>query len=264
MISMLAVEDNILAYYQGIARYLGGQFTADAQVVWFSTGRRSLTRLNGVLRLVAGRPAELRRVAAPILDAFLAQNLPFLWAAWPPNGAPDLADFLNATGLPLVHAVMPGMARHLDDLPPVAPPAGVEIVRVQTEQDQADWLDVHMAGFEEPAAARPDLRQYLAAALADPQPTLAHFVARRAGAPCAISTLLYAPLVAGIYHVTTLPADRGRGLGKALTLAAMHAARAAGYADAFLAATPSGFPLYQRLGFETVVSAEIDVWNGER
>jgi len=227
MISMLAVEDNILAYYQGIARYLGGQFTADAQVVWFSTGRRSLTRLNGVLRLVAGRPAELRRVAAPILDAFLAQNLPFLWAAWPPNGAPGLADFLNATGLPLVHAVMPGMARHLDDLPPVAPPAGVEIVRVQTEQDQADWLDVHMAGFEEPAA-------------------------------------LYAPLVAGIYHVTTLPADRGRGLGKALTLAAMHAARAAGYADAFLAATPSGFPLYQRLGFETVVSAEIDVWNGER
>ena len=96
----------------------------------------------------------------------------------------------------------------------------------------------------------------------EPQSDLEHFVARWRGEPCAISTLLRAPLAAGIYHVTTLPAYRGRGLGKALTLAAMQSARRAGYADATLFATPFGYPLYQRLGFETVTTAELFGWEG--
>ncbi len=257
-----AVEDNILAYYRGVARHLGGSFVEDEQVAWFTTGRRSLLRFNAVLRTVAGGPEALRRLADPILDIFLSQNLPFFWTAWPPDGAPGLADYLRATALPFLHFSAPAMARRLDDLPPFALPGGVEIVRVQSAQDQADWLDVHMAGFEEPAAARPDFGQYLASSLVEPRPDLEHFVARWDGKPCAISTLLRAPLAAGLYHITTLPASRGRGLGKALTLAAMQAAHRAGYAEAILFATPAGFPLYQRLGFETVATAELFGWEG--
>jgi ribosomal protein S18 acetylase RimI-like enzyme len=156
------------------------------------------------------------------------------------------------------------MARRLDDLPTIALPDGVEIAHVRTAQDQADWLEVHMAGFEEPEAARPDFGQYLAGSLAEPQSGLEHFVARWQGEPCAISTLLAASLAAGIYHVTTLPAYRGRGLGRALTLAAMQSACRAGYTQAILFATPSGFPLYQRLGFETVATAELFGWEGAR
>ncbi|MBM3134334.1 MAG: GNAT family N-acetyltransferase [Chloroflexi bacterium] len=264
MIQIQAVEDNILTYYRGIARSLGGQFIEQDQVAWFTTGRRSLLRFNAVLRTVADSPQALRRVADPILDLFLSQKLPFFWAAWPPDAAPGLADYLSATGLPFLRYNMPAMARPLDDLPPVAPPNGVEIVRVRTERDQTDWLDVHMVGFEEPEAARPDFGQYLASSLAEPQSGLEHFVARWRGEPCAISTLLAAPLATGIYHVTTLPAYRGRGLGKALTLAAMQSARRAGYVDAILFATPSGYPLYQRLGFEMVATAELFGWNGGR
>jgi ribosomal protein S18 acetylase RimI-like enzyme len=256
------IEDNILTYYRGIARHLGGRFIEDGQVAWFATGRRSLLRFNAVLRMAVGGPEELRRVADPILDTFLSRNLPFFWADWPPGGAPGLADYLGATGLPFLRVTMPAMARRLDDLPANAPPDGVEIVRVQSAQEQADWLDVHMAGFEEPEAARADFGQYLAGSLAEPQSSLEHFVARWQGEPCAIATLLRAQHAAGIYHVTTLPAYRGRGLGRALTLAAMQAARRAGYASALLFATPSGFPLYQRLGFETVVTAELFGWNG--
>ena len=262
MIHLLYVEDNILTYYRGIARYLGGRFIEDEQIAWFTTGRRSLLRFNAVLRTVAGSPQALRRVADPILDLFLSQKLPFFWAAWPPGGAPGLAGYLSATGLPFLRYNMPAMARRLDDLPDVMLPDGVDIARVQTAQDQTDWLEVHMAGFEEPEAARPDFGQYLASSLAEPRSDLAHFVARWRGEPCAISTLLAAPLATGIYHVTTLPAYRGRGLGKALTLAAMQSARRAGYADAILFATPSGYPLYQRLGFETVATAELFGWQG--
>lgn len=257
-----AIEDNILACYKGIARHLGGRFVESEQVAWFTTGRRSLLRFNAVLRTVAASPAELRRVADPILDTFLTQNLPFFWVDWPPGDAPGLADHLRATGLSLLCFSSPAMVRRLDHLPAVVLPDGVEVVRVHTAQDQADWLAVLMAGSEEPEAARADFGQYLAGPLAEPQSELEHFVARWDGEPCAISTLLAAPLVAGIYHVTTLPAYRGRGLGRALTLVAMHSAQRAGYAAALLFATPSGFPLYQRLGFATVATAELFGWQG--
>lgn len=257
-----AIEDNILTYYRGIARHLGGRFIENEQVVWFTTGRRSLLRFNAVLRTVAGSPEALRRVADPILELFLAQKLPFFWVDWPPGGAPGLADYLSATGLSLLRFSAPAMARRLDDLPAIALPNGVEIARVRTAQDQAEWLAVLMAGFEEPEAARPDFGQYLAGSLAEPQSGLEHFVARWRGEPCAIATLLHARHAAGVYHVTTLPAYRGRGLGRALTLAAMQSARRAGYAQAILFATPSGFPLYQRLGFETIATAELFGWNG--
>jgi len=257
-----AFEDNILAHYRGIARHLGGQFIENAQVAWFTTGRRSLLRFNAVLRTIAGSPEELRRLADPILELFLSRKLPFFWAVWPPDGAPGLADYLSATGLPLLHFSAPAMARRLDDLPDVALPDGVEIARVQTAQDQADWLAIHMIGFADPAAARPDFAQYLANSLAESPQEVEHYVARWRGEPCAIATLLAAPLAAGIYHVTTLPAYRGRGLGNALTLAVMHSARRAGYTEATLLATPSGYPLYQRLGFETVATAELFGWQG--
>jgi GNAT superfamily N-acetyltransferase len=256
------VEDNVLAYYRGIARHLGGRFVEGEQVTWFTTGRRSLLRFNAVLRMLAGSPDELRRVADPILEAFLSQNLPFFLVDWPPGGAPGLADYLNATGLPFQRFSVPAMMRSLADLPPVLLPDGVEIARVCTAQDQADWLAVLMAGFEEPEAARPDFGQYLAGSLAEPQSGLEHFVARSYGEPCAISTLLRARYAAGIYHVTTLPDYRGRGLGKALTLAAMETAQRAGYATAILFATPSGCPLYQGLGFETVATAVLFGWEG--
>jgi ribosomal protein S18 acetylase RimI-like enzyme len=262
MTHMQTVEDNILTYYRGIARHLDGRFVESEQVTWFTTGRRSLLRFNAVLRTIAGSPEALRHVADPILEVFLSKNLPFFWVAWPPGGAPGLADYLHATGLPFQRFSVPAMMRSLADLPPVLLPDGVEIVRVQSARDQADWLGVHMAGFEEAEAARPDYGQYLAHSLVEPQSGLEHFVARWDGEPCAISTLLAAPLAAGVYHVTALPAYRGRGLGRAMTLAVMRAAQRRGYASAILFATPAGFPLYQRLGFETVATAELFGWEG--
>jgi len=44
---------------------------------------------------------------------------------------------------------------------------------------------------------------------------------------------------------------------KALTLAARMSARRADYADEILFATPSGNPLYQRLGIETIATADL-------
>lgn len=75
--------------------------------------------------------------------------------------------------------------------------------------------------------------------------------------PVATSRLFPAGGIAGIYHVATLPEARGRGFGTAMTLAAAHAGRELGYQVGGLFATPAGYPLYHRLGFQEVCTMDV-------
>ncbi|KAA0255757.1 MAG: GNAT family N-acetyltransferase [Chloroflexi bacterium] len=256
------IEDNILTYYKAIARLLNGDFIETDEVAWFTTGRRSLYRFNGVVSTKI-RAGDLSKVIDPILETFLSKDLPFFWVVWSDSGTPGLGDYLNSKNVRFEHFTgMPCMSRGLDNLPELPLLQEVEIVRVQSQQEQANWLNVLMEGFDEPAASRTDFQQILANSLAEPDPMFEHFLARWQGAPCSISTLLKAEHGAGIYHVTTLPQHRGKKLGKALTLAAMQSARRAGYKEAVLFATPSGFPIYQQLDFQTVSTVDAFIWSG--
>jgi ribosomal protein S18 acetylase RimI-like enzyme len=256
------VIENALTYYKGLARLLDGWFIENEEVAWFWTDRRSLYRFNGVVRTTT-RTEKLGELVDPILETFLSKNLPFFWVDLPEVGTAGLGDYLSSKNVRWEHFKgMPAMSRGLDDLPEFSLSKEAEITCVQTHQDQVDWLNVLMEGFEEPAASRPDFQQYLFNSLTESKPAFEHFVARWQGEPCAISTLLSANHGAGIYHVTTLPAYRGRGLGKALTLVAMQSAREGGYEDAILFATPSGFPIYEQLGFTTITTADAFIWFG--
>jgi predicted N-acetyltransferase YhbS len=55
----------------------------------------------------------------------------------------------------------------------------------------------------------------------------------------------------------TLEEAQGQKIGKALLSRVMFDARQAGAAAFFLGATPAGFPLYQRLGYETLYTAQV-------
>ncbi|MCZ7553138.1 MAG: hypothetical protein B6D39_00410 [Anaerolineae bacterium UTCFX2] len=254
------VEEGVIAYYKGIAQSLGGQFyDQDEDLIWFRTGRKSIFRFNGVLR--ARIPSKrLAETTGPILADFWENNLPFFWADYPPSATPGLGEYLAANGITRVAKGMPAMTRSLDDLPPLPPLEKMVISEVRSSRDQAEWLDVHMEGFGEPPEAKLDFQDYLEYTLTRSE--WRHFIAHWDGVPCAISTLLCARETAGIYHVTTLPAYRGKGLGKALTLAAMQAGKDCGYTQALLFATPDGFPLYQKLGFQTVLTADAYAWVG--
>lgn len=257
------IKENALAYYKGIAYLLGGHFTETEGIVWFTTGRQSLFRFNGVLH-TAIQAENLSRLADPIFETFISKKLPFFWVDWQDNSTSGVRDYLNSKNICLENFKgMPCMSRGLDEMPEVSLPREVEVVCAQSQKDQADWLNVLMEGFEEPEPSRPDFQQFLANSLSESAPIFEHFLARWQGEPCAISTLLHAKLGAGIYHVATLPRYRGRGLGKALTLAAMQSARKSGYQQSILFATPSGFPIYKQLGFETVITADAFVWYGD-
>jgi GNAT superfamily N-acetyltransferase len=52
--------------------------------------------------------------------------------------------------------------------------------------------------------------------------------------------------------VATLPNVRGRGIGRALTIAALEAGRSLGYRIGVLQASDDGLPVYRRIGFRTM------------
>lgn len=72
------------------------------------------------------------------------------------------------------------------------------------------------------------------------------------GRPAARSMVLVKDGLAGIHNVYVPPSYRGRGLGSALTVAAVETGRAAGATAACLEATVLGLPVYERLGFRRV------------
>ena len=148
------------------------------------------------------------------------------------------------------HPWMPGMALHPlpDDQPPVAPP-GHEIRQVT----DAAGLEVHIrtgsVGFEMEegilrAVMTPDLIGRDGAAV---------YVGYADGEPVTTGFGLRSGRTIGVYNIATLAPARGRGYGAAMTRRVAADGAAAGCDVAILQASEMGFPVYERLGYRTVV-----------
>lgn len=124
---------------------------------------------------------------------------------------------------------------------------GLEIRRVEADADLERFQRTAFEGFGLPGQLGPLFITPAMRAL----PGVELFLGLVDGDPVATSCLVVSPGVAGIYWVSTLEAQRGRGLGEALTWAAVRAGIEAGCPVASLQASEMGAPVYARMGFET-------------
>jgi ribosomal protein S18 acetylase RimI-like enzyme len=192
-----------------------------------------------------------------LLERYRARRcLPMTWVITPATPPRDLATHLQARGF--AHAFRGvGMAANLHSLAGPPTPPGLVVERVRTEAQLQRWLQPVTVAF--------DLHPTTAAAFSDlfaafgPAVPWQLFLGLVDGQPVAASRLFCAAGVAGIYHVATLPEVRRQGLGAAMTLAAVRAAQQLGYCTGILTASPAGYSLYRRLGFEECVHADIYV-----
>jgi predicted acetyltransferase len=83
-------------------------------------------------------------------------------------------------------------------------------------------------------------------------PHLVWALARLDGRPVASAMVLCSHGVAGVYWVSTVPDARRRGLAERVTLAVGNAGFDLGMRVAALQASVMGFPVYLRMGYETV------------
>lgn len=231
-----AIEENLFSLLRAIGTLPGGRLEETDEMLRVWTGLPS-PMFNGVAR------TQVERVSLRLLDE------PFFWWTGPQSSPSDLDERLEAAGFSPSGLNWPGMAMPLEaiDEEQAAPP-GVEVERATTEPELDEWGRAFCAAFDLPpwsaqawieAARRLGFRDL----------PWKHWIARIDGDPAGIGLSHVGGGVIGLYGIGTIPAARRRGVGSALTLVPMLAAREAGFRAAILHATPDGERLYPRLGF---------------
>ena len=195
-------------------------------------------------------PARFRRgVVEDVVARFRRAGLPFVWWSLPTRDSEDLGRGLTAMGF--VHeGDVPGMAIELS--PPGRPPPTPSDLRISLVQGPEE-LDVYCRTLNagDMQAPEPVAREMFRAILPEPgDRRFRFFLGYLDGRPVATSMQFVESGVVGIYGVATIPEMRRRGLGAALTYAAVDDGRRTGLSHAVLGATEMGEPVYRRLGFE--------------
>ena len=194
------------------------------------------------------------------LEHFRDMNVRKLsWIAEEGVAAEQLKECLTARGLRFSDSFAVEMAIDLNSLSDqLDVPNGLKICHVESDEMLRQWIHVASVGFGVPPEAEEVWFEFFNyAACRTPFQT---FLAFQDEEPVATSQLCLAAGVAGIYNVTTLPAARRHGIGSALVLAALHAARHQGYHVGILQASKMGYPVYQKLGFQDFGKLGVYTW----
>ncbi|MGH1590406.1 GNAT family N-acetyltransferase [Methylobacterium phyllosphaerae] len=140
---------------------------------------------------------------------------------------------------------------------PAAPAAGGAVTVQASPAPGPDFERVFAHLSDDPAVRTHLRRRYLPAlhaARSRPGLTPLHLVLRDATGPAACASLYLRGDTAGLYNVSTRADRQRRGLGTAVTVAALREARVRGAAQVFLQCPAGGAieALYARVGFRTV------------
>lgn len=212
-------------------------------VVAFPAGRRS-GFFNAVVVLAPAAPHELEAAVGWMRGLAMPVSL---------RVRDDLDDAATRgaaerLGLERSEWVEPAMVlQPLADRPPL--PAGLRI-ETATPATSQRWYAALAAGSGI-APTDPFLRDLLPEeAVTDPDMQL--FSGFLDGAPVATSIAIRSENAVGVYAVGTAESARRRGIGSAMTWAAVDAGRARGSRVAVLQASAMGEPVYRSMGFRTV------------
>jgi GNAT superfamily N-acetyltransferase len=219
-----------------------------------------------ILRSVVVR-AEFRhhdadRRVDEILATYEAQGGGVVWWVAPFHMPTDLPDRL-ATRSFIDFGPSSAMALDLSTLDDSSRKTvnGLHIEPVHDRHSACEYVEV--IHLDRPEGVPPYLPEHVemtvdtVARRVEDQPIPTYFLGRLRGRAVATSRLSLVGGTAGIYAVVTLAEARGRGIGSAMTLAALRAARDAGYRIATLQSSAMGHDIYERLGFRDIFSYEI-------
>jgi len=204
--------------------------------------------------------AEVRSGVERVLHRYRWRGcLPMTWFVIPSTQPGDLGRYLEMYQFVPIGRT-PGMAADLWAMEERLPPTGLVIEQVSNREQLKQWLHPVTASFELSQAVASAFFELFAGRGFGPDVPWQLFVGLVEGQPVAASRLFCAAGVAGVYHVATVPAARRRGLGSALTLAAVRSARELGYHVGVLVSSSEGFGAYRRLGFRECCHADAYRW----
>lgn len=251
-----AVEANLFAFFQHLASWPRVRIHDDGTCRW-TTSDLPFPLFNSVFH------ARLDGSADEVIEARVrdcrGRRAAMLWWTGPSSTPADLGNRLTERGFMLEPAY--GMCADLEGaLTDVSTDRDVRVDAVEEEATLAAWCRVLCSAFGAPQAFGDAFGDVAIAIGLGRESVFRHFLARVNGEPAATGSLFLGAGVAGIYDVATVPERRRRGLGAAVTRAAMTAARERGCRTAILHASSAGAGLYRSLGFVDVCAIGQHVW----
>ncbi|WP_229841543.1 GNAT family N-acetyltransferase [Streptomyces brasiliensis] len=202
-------------------------------------------QFNGVVRV---RSLDVIGPAVTTARARLA-GVPWWWWAGPDSPEGTSAALAAHGAVELVS--LPLMTRSLDRVAdPEEPLPGLRIETAEGPGLLAELVSVYSASIGIDPALEADLVR-IEAERAD-NADIVRLAAVLDGRVVRTTTVITAHGVAGIFLVHVAEAHRRRGIGAALTAAALRTGQERGMRQAALMASPAGEPLYRRFGFAAV------------
>lgn len=245
-----AMDANMVAFWSAYGRGKGCTLQRAGDTVWFYTGVPH-PLFNGVPRAILNAH-DVQSTIDGLQATIDARGAPAFWWLGPGTKPDDLGSTLQSRGLQPAGEV-PGMALDLDSLGSRLPEiVGFAVEKVANETQQALWARVAAigTGFADPAVKA---LEAVEASLGDAAYQAQHrYIGYLDGKPVASAALVLDAGVAGIYAIATIPPARQRGIGRTMTVLPLLEARQLGYRVATLQASPLGYPIYKKLGFQEV------------
>jgi ribosomal protein S18 acetylase RimI-like enzyme len=196
---------------------------------------------------VVSAPASLASTRAAV-EPLAATAIPSA-VVFPELRAPaDVVAFLVDQGYAAAGG-LPAMAVDIARLKATTLPPGYEFGRVDRGPESEEWVRQFALGYELPVGVAqcfsPDSNRTIDAT-DDP---VQYFVVRRQGLIVSTSVCCLQDGLAGIYCVSTIPAERHKGLGEHVTAEPLRRAAKLGYRVGVLQSSEAGYGVYQKLGF---------------
>jgi ribosomal protein S18 acetylase RimI-like enzyme len=251
------VEANGAEFLLALGRAGGGLERRDAQISW-TIGGSPIDYHNAVVAADLA-PAQADLLIDESRALMLARGVPGTWHVGPSMAPPDLGRRLLARGF-RYGGYDRCMGLELASMPEqIEAPSGLSIQAVGTPSELATWTQTLARGFGEGEREANWVGAMYARLGYTGAAPWRHFLGTLDGAPVATATLFLdqPSSTAGIYFVLTIEAARRRGIGAAITLAALRAGRAMGASLGVLGASELGQPVYRRLGFQDICRIEL-------
>jgi GNAT superfamily N-acetyltransferase len=248
------IEDNSFA----VGRYWGGfnSSITKSGTIWVMNTGVSISDFNWVWNEKALTNKDAKAIV-DIKRIYKKLNLSFWWWVYPSGKSPETRAILQDAGLHLIEKV-PCMAADLINSSLQSEiPRNITISPVYDKNDLLIWEDISFHGFEMPQHARKQYGAFVSSFDLGNDSPQKLFLAYWDRNPVATSLLFTNKNTVGIYYVSTLPAYRSKGLGLLITLAAMQAAKKAGFGNVILQSSKFGVNVYKHAGFKEYCKAEI-------
>jgi ribosomal protein S18 acetylase RimI-like enzyme len=192
-------------------------------------------------------PDTVERRVDEIISGIRAGEIPNGLLLGPGTTPADLAGILARKGFH-IDASDPCMALDLADFHwSETPPASTQICHISAEGQVSEWarvVNLGMFGFELVSAEKFNDVYHLV--------NTRFFLAYHDGAPASAAMTIRAGGVATLEFVATLEEHRRKGLGTAVTAAAMCDLRSLGVQTVTLRAEPDGVNIYKKVGFRVI------------